>query len=594
MTDQSAITLASTEAGKTFAPSFSLNDARSVYEGFGERRRTVICYLNERDAEATTKTKIGFQEISNAVDHCSAKLHFHDGLLDLEKRVGLYSLYQVFEAGHKPEGALRAALTYVFTGKKTEHFEPITEASLYEAAPPARPAPAPAPPYLGGSGVDKKPDDLLLNKEQLIQRAVSKIGLLNPTERAMLKFAAQGVVDAHIIFEVQKLTNYAEVTASVVRTLFRRISATLGIPNSYVYDDCRLMSVAAWRLSPESQEEEPTVDQKPTGKPEVKVTEQPLPVAVSEKPAITTQQIEYEVAAGVVVSGRLVTIPINRVRRFEGQPRTEFDEEGMVLLTGSMLQVGQLMPGLVRRVTDDPDHDYEIIDGERRWLSGKRSNKTHYEGIEYPGLSVPDAKKQYAVSAIANFGRSQHTPLELAYAVRQLMSDNGWNIQQVSAALCLGEATIRYHLRLLKLAPEAQALMRVTVPEKQRLTIAHALLLVDYPLEFQVKVATELSEQGMAQSKANWHVRQQAVLSGVQANRSRRGRRPANDARTVFRGIQRIDTHLDQYIHLPGLSLVDIFRRRSASERTEVSALLDEAIKKLQTIRSAVNGERSE
>ena len=65
-------------------------------------------------------------------------------------------------------------------------------------------------------------------------------------------------------------------------------------------------------------------------------------------------------------------IPTKRIRRYPGQPRLYIEPLALMGLEASIRHIGQRRAITVKAVTGDPDHDYELIDGERRWLCCKR------------------------------------------------------------------------------------------------------------------------------------------------------------------------------------------------------------------------------
>ena len=65
-------------------------------------------------------------------------------------------------------------------------------------------------------------------------------------------------------------------------------------------------------------------------------------------------------------------IPIDRIRAFAFQPRKWFNAEEIDARAESMKLLGQQDPVTVEPVTDgDPDHDYELINGESRLRSAR-------------------------------------------------------------------------------------------------------------------------------------------------------------------------------------------------------------------------------
>ena len=69
------------------------------------------------------------------------------------------------------------------------------------------------------------------------------------------------------------------------------------------------------------------------------------------------------------VVGSIVAIPWELIRPFKGQPRKYFDREELENLADSIAEIGQQTPVWVRILEDDPVYEYELIDGERRYIA---------------------------------------------------------------------------------------------------------------------------------------------------------------------------------------------------------------------------------
>lgn len=280
--------------------------------------------------------------------------------------------------------------------------------------------------------------------------------------------------------------------------------------------------------------------------------------------------------------GVVLQISVDRIRRFEGQPRTEFNPEHIKWLSESIATVGQLVPVLVRAVEGDPLHDYELIDGECRLRACKKAGVSTILAVMYEGVNILDAKKRYTISAIANFGRMAHTPLELACVIDQLRKNNQWTYAQIATALCMAIPTVLNHSKLLRLCPEVQAMMRSTEINRRPLTIGQAVLLVDYPEDFQLAKAKEIIAKGLNATRAGYYVRSEAAQLHVKKQSDARGRYQSDLHQTVMRGLKRIKATLEQYQEMPEMSLGDLFRGRTPAQRLEATTLIREMIASLK------------
>jgi ParB/RepB/Spo0J family partition protein len=157
--------------------------------------------------------------------------------------------------------------------------------------------------------------------------------------------------------------------------------------------------------------------------------------------------------------------PFKGDEQFKGQPRDEFDERELIGLSKSLKKHEQQAYIKVIPITDDPDYDWEIVDGERRLRAAQITGQEFIEAV----LSKASTKQQQHLEAlIANFNRSGHSPIELSNALAQQVAA-GTSVSDLSEALNLSDATIYQSLRLQKLHPELRDLMRKSVPKKQRL-----------------------------------------------------------------------------------------------------------------------------
>lgn len=180
------------------------------------------------------------------------------------------------------------------------------------------------------------------------------------------------------------------------------------------------------------------------------------------------------------------TVKTSSIRRFKQQPREFFDPVEIAARAQSMAAAGQQMPVTVERITGDPKHEYELIDGESRWLSAKKA------GIEEMSVlvrSTPFASvtEKHRASLIANFNRSEHTPMEISNAL-QVQVRAG--VLQGELALELGKQPmwVSKYLSLQGLHPNIQRLLDPRVSKKARIAPATAFALAQIPKAQQLEV----------------------------------------------------------------------------------------------------------
>ncbi len=159
----------------------------------------------------------------------------------------------------------------------------------------------------------------------------------------------------------------------------------------------------------------------------------------------------------------IVTVPLERIRINPYQPRRTFTKEALEELADSIRILGILQPPLVRPIGDG--QSYELVAGERRYRAALLAGLK-----EIPVMVRPLADQRSAEAALVeNIQRMDLNPLEVAYAIQQLMRD--WSLSQDEVAVRVGKqrSTIANYLRLLSLPSEIQDYLH-----DYKLTMGHA------------------------------------------------------------------------------------------------------------------------
>lgn len=214
------------------------------------------------------------------------------------------------------------------------------------------------------------------------------------------------------------------------------------------------------------------------------------------------QEVQNEQPPGV-----LAMIAHKRIRKFMGQPRRYFDPEKMKELARSIRSKGQKVPIEVKPIVGDPEADYELVDGERRWLAcGMAEVPTMLAWVK----EIKDAEEQFVDSVVSNFGREGHTPLETAHAIVRIMANKSYagltrtaQIEQAADLFARSSAWIYQHLNLLNLHPEVQQMLEPTARPGHRLSFSVAVYLNNIrDLALQLEVAKEIAEKDLKLNKA--------------------------------------------------------------------------------------------
>jgi ParB family chromosome partitioning protein len=160
-------------------------------------------------------------------------------------------------------------------------------------------------------------------------------------------------------------------------------------------------------------------------------------------------------------------IPIELIAANPHQPRTSFDEAGLLGLAESIRLRGVLQPVLVRPI---PGGTYELIAGERRWRAAKLAELETVPAI----VRYQDDAGSLEVALIENMVREDLNPVEEARACAALTEELGLSREEVGVRVGRSRVAVSNLIRLLDLPDSALAAI-----ERRELSEGHgrALLL---------------------------------------------------------------------------------------------------------------------
>ncbi len=190
---------------------------------------------------------------------------------------------------------------------------------------------------------------------------------------------------------------------------------------------------------------------------------------------------------------RVERIPLDRIRPCPFQPRKDFPAEAIRELADSIKVQGIIQPLIVRPSATG----FELIAGERRWRAAQLLGLADVPVI----VREADDRTVLELALIENLQRENLNPMEEALGYAQLIEQ--FQLRQDEAAVKVGKSrtSVANALRLLKLPPELQLLVR-----EGRLFVGHAKVILG--LE-------DASRQKFAAArilKEGWSVRQTEVF----------------------------------------------------------------------------------
>jgi ParB family chromosome partitioning protein len=158
------------------------------------------------------------------------------------------------------------------------------------------------------------------------------------------------------------------------------------------------------------------------------------------------------------------------------QPRKDFAPESLKELADSIREQGILQPLVVRARHER----FEIIAGERRWRAAQLAGLA-----EIPVLvREADDRALLELALIENLQRENLNPIEEARGYSQLIESFHLTQEQAAQKVGKSRAVVANALRLLKLAPELQDLLR-----DGQLSVGHAKVILGLATATDQKLA---------------------------------------------------------------------------------------------------------
>ncbi|MHB8945834.1 MAG: ParB/RepB/Spo0J family partition protein [Bacillota bacterium] len=162
---------------------------------------------------------------------------------------------------------------------------------------------------------------------------------------------------------------------------------------------------------------------------------------------------------------KVMDLELALIRRNPDQPRKDFDPGKLEELSQSVRRHGILQPLLVRRAAGG----YELVAGERRLRAAEMA------GLRKVPVIVRDTggEDQAVLSLVENLQRENLNCLEEALGYRRLIEEHGLTQEELGQRLGRSQPTIANKLRLMKLTPVVQEMVR-----SGRLSETHARALL--------------------------------------------------------------------------------------------------------------------
>lgn len=311
----------------------------------------------------------------------------------------------------------------------------------------------------------------------------------------------------------------------------------------------------------------------------------PPPVPPQQEPEATASNdalIEQLLQKAIANAKGPFTVPTERVRVFPDQPRKHFDQAKLAELAAGIRATGQIHSVLFRPVADDPAIDYELVDGERRWRA------CQIAGVPVRGLEieVDDATMQFVISVASNFGRENHTSLEIARMLDHLVNGLKWNMER-AARICGRSAVWGYNnIKLVQLDPRVQRRLEPDTPPEERISPMVGIALVKFEPDVQHELATIIANKKLGQGRGLQFIQQQVHKRGIDyPSKGKRG--TAKDFQNMLTYLQGTNGRFVSLLEMPPEQFRLIFGNRSMAVQREFVTTLQDLEENVRAFREA-------
>lgn len=200
------------------------------------------------------------------------------------------------------------------------------------------------------------------------------------------------------------------------------------------------------------------------------------------------QTVQQTQEGASTIDGSIQQVNVTCLQRGEYQPRRDIAEDSLNELAESIKAHGVMQPIVIRQVTStDPQIQYEIIAGERRWRAAKIAGLSTIPAI----VRELTDEVAIALALIENIQREDLSPMEQALALQRFADEFGMSHADIAKTVGKARATVSNLLRLLSLHDEVKTLLN-----HGDLDMGHARTLLALPTEQQPHMAQKVIAAG--------------------------------------------------------------------------------------------------
>ncbi len=153
------------------------------------------------------------------------------------------------------------------------------------------------------------------------------------------------------------------------------------------------------------------------------------------------------------VVGNIVELDIDSIEVNPFQPRSNFNDEALRELAGSIKELGVIQPITVRKIDFNR---YQLVSGERRYRASKLIGLESIPSY----IRIANDQESLEMALVENIQREDLDPIEIALSYQRLIDEIELTQEKLSDRVGKKRSTITNYLRLLRLDPIIQTGIR--------------------------------------------------------------------------------------------------------------------------------------
>ncbi len=275
----------------------------------------------------------------------------------------------------------------------------------------------------------------------------------------------------------------------------------------------------------------------------------------------------------------------DEIRPNKEQPRKYFNLDRIKELAGSIQEVGQTTPIILKKLKNsEGEIKYELLDGERRW---KACGLVRIGKMKAVFDNAKNKPEQHLRSVVANFGREGHTPMEIAKSIKKIKNDFGHSDEKIGCIFGKSVWWVSTHSRLLDLHPEVQGMLDPKTPKDKQISVSIAIFILTNSKspKKQLELAKGILLDRLKTNEAKAFILQQTEDEREGKRKSGlRNRRPSDDY-AIFEGLlERTVKGLKLQLGFEEEDFIKMFEKRPLAHHEGIVGLLNEMQTHLDTL----------